>query len=114
MAFYEAYGLGWEELHRYVETVLDVSRDDVLETAGGELAQHLVVETALEASFPEDCFPLVHDGEVCLNALRAAAASASPAGRPRPSSRPGDHRNRRRVKEGRLMVPALSPRPARP
>jgi len=26
----------------------------------------------LETSFPEDCFPLVHDGEVCLNALRAA------------------------------------------
>ena len=24
-------------------------------------------------SFDEDCFPLVHDGEVCLNALRAAS-----------------------------------------
>jgi len=28
----------------------------------------------LEAlAFDEDCFPLVHDGEVCLNALRAAS-----------------------------------------
>jgi hypothetical protein len=26
----------------------------------------------IESSFPADCFPLVHDGEVCLNALRAA------------------------------------------
>lgn len=26
-----------------------------------------------EASFPEDCFPLAHDGEVCLNALDAAS-----------------------------------------
>jgi hypothetical protein len=25
-----------------------------------------------ETSFPEGCFPLVHDGEVCLNALAAA------------------------------------------
>jgi hypothetical protein len=24
-------------------------------------------------AFDEDCFPLVHDGEVCLNALRAAS-----------------------------------------
>ncbi len=29
-------------------------------------------DVLLESSFPEDCFPLVHDGEVCLNALRAA------------------------------------------
>ncbi|HZO14210.1 MAG TPA: hypothetical protein VFB62_13155 [Polyangiaceae bacterium] len=27
------------------------------------------------AVFPEDCVPLVHDGEVCLNALRAASCS---------------------------------------
>lgn len=26
----------------------------------------------LESTFPADCFPLVHDGEVCLNALRTA------------------------------------------
>lgn len=26
-----------------------------------------------ESSFPEDCFPLAHDGEVCLNALSAAS-----------------------------------------
>lgn len=25
-----------------------------------------------ERAFPEGCFPLVHDGEVCLNALAAA------------------------------------------
>ena len=25
------------------------------------------------SSFDEDCFPLVHDGEVCLNALKAAS-----------------------------------------
>ena len=30
-------------------------------------------EVLLQDSFPEDCFPLVHDGEVCLNALRAAS-----------------------------------------
>lgn len=26
-----------------------------------------------QTSFDPDCFPLVHDGEVCLNALRAAS-----------------------------------------
>jgi hypothetical protein len=26
-------------------------------------------------TFDENCFPLVHDGEVCLNALRAASCS---------------------------------------
>ncbi len=26
-------------------------------------------------AFDEDCFPLVHDGEVCLNALRAASCN---------------------------------------
>ena len=26
-----------------------------------------------DASFPEGCLPLVHDGEVCLDALRAAS-----------------------------------------
>ncbi len=26
-------------------------------------------------SFDDDCFPLVHDGEVCLNALRATSCS---------------------------------------
>ncbi|MCC6521591.1 MAG: hypothetical protein IT373_02920, partial [Polyangiaceae bacterium] len=30
---------------------------------------------APEQSFPAGCFPLVHDGEVCLNALRAAGCS---------------------------------------
>jgi hypothetical protein len=30
-------------------------------------------ETAVE--FEEHCYPLVHDGEVCLNALRAAGCS---------------------------------------
>ena len=25
--------------------------------------------------FPEDCYPLVHDGEVCLDALRAAGCT---------------------------------------
>ena len=29
------------------------------------------VNLLLQSSFPDDCFPLVHDGEVCLNALRA-------------------------------------------
>jgi hypothetical protein len=27
-------------------------------------------------AFPLDCYPLVHDGEVCLNALRSASCSA--------------------------------------
>jgi hypothetical protein len=27
-------------------------------------------------AFDENCFPLVHDGEVCLNALRAASCGA--------------------------------------
>jgi hypothetical protein len=26
-------------------------------------------------AFDPDCFPLVHDGEVCLNALRAASCN---------------------------------------
>lgn len=26
-----------------------------------------------DPGFPEDCFPLAHDGEVCLNALQAAS-----------------------------------------
>jgi len=30
------------------------------------------VNVLLQSTFPDDCFPLVHDGEVCLNALRAA------------------------------------------
>jgi hypothetical protein len=28
-----------------------------------------------QTEFPEGCFPLVHDGEVCLNALRAASCA---------------------------------------
>lgn len=29
--------------------------------------------SSIEATFEENCYPLVHDGEVCLNALRAAS-----------------------------------------
>jgi hypothetical protein len=29
-----------------------------------------------DPAFPEDCFPLAHDGEVCLNALEAASCDA--------------------------------------
>jgi hypothetical protein len=31
------------------------------------------VALLVEDSFPEHCFPLVHDGEVCLNALRSSS-----------------------------------------
>lgn len=30
-------------------------------------------KTPVPRSFPQGCFPLVHDGEVCLRALRAAS-----------------------------------------
>jgi hypothetical protein len=29
-----------------------------------------------QSAFPEGCYPLVHDGEVCLRALRSASCSA--------------------------------------
>jgi hypothetical protein len=31
--------------------------------------------TRIEGSFPEGCFPLVHDGEVCVRALESASCS---------------------------------------
>ena len=34
------------------------------------------VNVLLQSTFPEDCFPLVHDGEVCLNALDASDCDA--------------------------------------
>jgi hypothetical protein len=34
--------------------------------------QRACSDEPVESSFPEGCFPLAHDGEVCLNALRDA------------------------------------------
>ena len=47
-------------------TDCDISSDTCRRACRGELEAE---------AFPENCFPLVHDGEVCLNALRAAGCS---------------------------------------
>ena len=47
-------------------TDCDISSDTCRSACRGELEAD---------AFPENCFPLVHDGEVCLNALRAAGCS---------------------------------------
>jgi hypothetical protein len=44
----------------------EISSDSCRAACRGELER---------SDFPRDCFPLVHDGEVCLNALRAAGCS---------------------------------------
>lgn len=45
-------------------TDCDISSDACRRACRGELEA---------TAFPQDCFPLVHDGEVCLNALQAAS-----------------------------------------
>ncbi|RYZ03910.1 MAG: hypothetical protein EOO73_26190 [Myxococcales bacterium] len=49
-------------------------RDCGIDTAACERA---CGEVLLETEFPENCVPLVHDGEVCLRALQQASCSDS-------------------------------------
>jgi hypothetical protein len=52
---------------------IDCSRCDECQIASGVCTAACEGEVPAEAAFPQGCLPLVHDGEVCLDALIAAA-----------------------------------------
>ncbi|MBK7586596.1 MAG: hypothetical protein IPI67_41215 [Myxococcales bacterium] len=53
--------------------LIDCSRCDECGFATDSCTNACDDEFPVATAFPKDCFPLVHDGEVCLRALRYAA-----------------------------------------
>jgi hypothetical protein len=56
------------------ESQCEQCRDCGIETAACDRA---CGEVLLQSEFPQNCVPLVHDGEVCLRALQQASCSDS-------------------------------------